>query len=100
MIYSQNYNTPRTLKRTANKGQTTPTTLLTPLEYSEIHGACASTQNLGKYGLFMTSIRLNPISLLMKLNSLFLKNISLLGHFKFPVNFGASMPGKIESPMK
>ena len=87
MIHSQNYRTQKTLKMTINKGQTTPCTFRTPLDYSEIHGAYARIENLAtEHPNRCQNGQINR-SLLLDINSLFLKNISLLPVLKYPVNF-------------
>ena len=71
-------------KMPANKGQMWPAIFLTPQKYSEMWRSDArSGDRQNNHSLIAIWA-----SLLWKQNSLFLKNISLLSDFKFPVNFG------------
>ena len=88
--------TPKSSKRPADKGQTTPTTLRTPLDYSEIAGAYGRTENLTTEH---PNQHPNSRSLLTNMNSLFRKNFSLLCVLEFPVNFEAHFPRTYESPL-
>ena len=79
----------------ANKGQRKPSIFLTPLNYSEIGGSPTRTKSLPE----TPSLIVFSVSLLMKTNSLFRKNFSLIPDLKFPVNFEAQMDKTYESPV-
>ena len=83
----------------ANKGQTLPTTLRTPLNYSEILRSSARDLNLNPELAEKAGSTPKIDSLLMDINSLFSKNISLILELKFPVNFRPNIPKNNESPM-
>jgi hypothetical protein len=100
VIMPQINSTPKSSKRPANKGWNPPTTLRTPLDYSEIPEASARTENLGSERSNRRQNGKKSRSLLIDLNSLFRKNISLLCVFEFPVNFEARSPKKSKSPLR
>ena len=89
MICTQNYSTPINSKRPTNKGQTTPTTLRTSLDYSESSRAGTRTENLATD--HPTRHQNN--------RSLFRKNFSLIRHPEFPVNSEAHLPKTNESSL-
>ena len=70
MIYTQNYSTPENSKRPASTGQNPPTTLRTPLDYSENAEAGTKTENLATEH---PNRHPNSRSLLMDTNSLYRK---------------------------
>ena len=99
MILSQNYTSRYFQKMPANTGQTLPTTLRTPLNYSEMHSIYTMTPLLPYKDRECGQNSLKIVSLLMDLNSLFSKNISLIPDLKFPVNFRPHIPKTNESPL-
>ena len=67
------------------KGQKWPAIFLTPQNYSEIARSATRTEDLPQ----MPSLIAFLASLLRDEDSLFRKNISLIRHSEFPVNFEA-----------
>ena len=90
------YPVEKTQKMSIAKGQSWPAIFLTPLNYSEIGGSATRTKNPAE----TPSLIAISTSLLMRLNSLFRKNISLIPDLKFPVNFDAHMAETYESPVR
>jgi hypothetical protein len=96
MIHRDLYHSGKNSKRPANTAQKHPAIFMSPLNYNEISGSGARTENLADTPFLIAF----SASLLMDLISLFLKNISLLSDFKFPVNFDDQTAQACESPVR